>query len=437
MKTRLLIADDEADFRELLVERYRRRGYETVGAGDGLEALRQLEEGNFHLAIFDLKMPGVEGIELLRRSRVLQPNLQVIILTGHGTIATAIEAMKLGAYDFLEKPCDLAELDILLDRAAEKGRLLDEVKGWREVQRRQTEAVTIIGQSEGMQRVLELTKKAASSDLPVLIEGESGTGKELVAQALHYWGKRADRPFVAVNVAALPETLLESELFGHEKGAFSGAVTTKMGLVEAANGGTLFLDEIGEMPASLQVKLLRFLETGEFRHLGETRLRQVEVRLVAATNRNLEEAIDRGEFRLDLFYRLATLRIVLPPLRQRKEDIPLLAEHFLQRVSREGGITLGPAALEALLAYDYPGNIRELKAILERAVLLARGKIIQPEDLFPDHIGAKGPEPQLTLAELEKKYIQEVLRRTGGNKSRAARILGISVRNLYRKLAEP
>lgn len=433
-ETRLLIADDEADFRGLLVQRYRRRGYETVGASDGLAALQRLEETNFHLAIFDLKMPGLEGIELLRRSRELQPDLQVIILTGHGTVATAIEAMKLGAYDFLEKPCDLAELDLLLSRAAEKGSLVDEVKGWREIHRRQNDPGAIIGQSEGIQMVLAITRRAALSDLPVLIEGESGTGKELVAQALHHWGKRAGRPYVAVNAAAFPETLLESELFGHERGAFSGATATKMGLVEAANGGTLFLDEVGEMPPALQVKLLRFLETGEFRHLGDTRLKQVDVRILAATNRDLKEQVRRGEFRLDLFYRLATIRLSLPPLRERREDIPLLIEYFLDRLGGGEKKILSSAALEALLSYDFPGNVRELRSMLERAVLMSRGRIIEKEELLGRQSPSEVRRPVMTLEELERTYINEILTSTGGNKSQAAKILGISLRNLYRKL---
>ncbi|MCL5038733.1 MAG: sigma-54 dependent transcriptional regulator [Firmicutes bacterium] len=433
-ETRLLIADDEADFRGLLVQRYRRRGYKTVGASDGLAALQRLEETNFHLAIFDLKMPGLEGIELLRRSRELQPDLQVIILTGHGTVATAIEAMKLGAYDFLEKPCDLAELDLLLSRAAEKGSLVDEVKGWREIHRRQNDPGAIIGQSEGIQMVLAITRRAALSDLPVLIEGESGTGKELVAQALHHWGKRAGRPYVAVNAAAFPETLLESELFGHERGAFSGATATKMGLVEAANGGTLFLDEVGEMPPALQVKLLRFLETGEFRHLGDTRLKQVDVRILAATNRDLKEQVRRGEFRLDLFYRLATIRLSLPPLRERREDIPLLIEYFLDRLGGGEKKILSSAAREALLSYDFPGNVRELRSMLERAVLMSRGRIIEKEELLGRQSPSEVRRPAMSLEELERTYINEILTSTGGNKSQAAKILGISLRNLYRKL---
>ncbi|GAV25378.1 sigma-54-dependent Fis family transcriptional regulator [Carboxydothermus islandicus] len=433
---KVLVVDDEENFRDLLIQRLNRKGYEVKGAGTGEEALQFLKEETFHLAIFDIKMPGMDGIELLQRARQLDENLQVIILTGHGTIESAIGAMKLGAYDYLTKPCNLAELEITLQKAYEKRQLLEENLGMKEVLRRDRSSKIIVGKSQAITRVLELAKKVAASDSPVLIEGESGTGKELIVNAIHQWSNRAQQPLVAINSGALPAQLLESELFGYEKGAFTGALTTKMGLIESAHRGTLFLDEIGEMELGLQVKLLRFLETGEFRRVGDVRLRKVDVRVIAATNRNLEEEVAKGNFREDLYYRLNVIKIRVPPLRERKEDIPLLVEYFLQKVGNGVKKELTPEAMKALMSYDYPGNVRELFNILERGLLLSTGNKIQKEDLFGCLPREEEPKKIYTLEEMEKRYIKQVLEAVQWNKTKAAELLGISVRNLYRKIEE-
>ncbi|GAV21877.1 sigma-54-dependent transcriptional regulator [Carboxydothermus pertinax] len=433
---KVLVVDDEENFRELLIQRLTRKGYGVKGAATGEEALQFLKEETFHLAIFDIKMPGMDGIELLQRARQLDENLQVIILTGHGTIESAIGAMKLGAYDYLTKPCNLAELEITLQKAYEKRQLLEENLGMKEVLRRDRSSKVIVGKSQAITRVLELAKKVAASDSPVLIEGESGTGKELIVNAIHQWSNRAQQPLVAINSGALPAQLLESELFGYEKGAFTGALTTKMGLIESAHRGTLFLDEIGEMELGLQVKLLRFLETGEFRRVGDIRLRKVDVRVIAATNRNLEEEVAKGNFREDLYYRLNVIKIRVPPLRERKEDIPLLVEYFLQKAGNGEKKELTPEALQALMSYDYPGNVRELFNILERGLLLSIGDKIQKEDLFGCLPREEDPKKIYTLEEMEKRYIKQVLEAVQWNKTKAAELLGISVRNLYRKIEE-
>ncbi|BDG61071.1 sigma-54-dependent transcriptional regulator [Caldinitratiruptor microaerophilus] len=445
---RVLIADDEDAFRELLVQRMQRRGWRPVGAADGHEALAALAEQEFDLAVVDIRMPGPDGLEVLRRAREMQPALEVVILTGHGTIETAIQAMKEGAYDFLTKPCNLSELDLVLQKALERRRLADENTGLRAALWRQ-EQVEIVGESPAIRQLLELTRRVAAADSNVLIEGESGTGKELVARALHRWSGRARGPFLAVNAAALPAHLLESELFGHARGAFTGAAADKPGLVELGHRGTLFLDEVGEMPAELQPKLLRFAETGEFRRVGETRLRRVSVRIVSATNRRLADEVAAGRFREDLYYRLCVVRIEVPPLRERREDIPLLVDHFLRRRAR-GPRSLSPAALDALMRYHYPGNVRELFNIVERGAILASGEVIQEGDLLlPGAVrlaerpagGAPVPGPTAgdrfpTLEEVEREHIRRALERTGWNRAQAARLLGVSVRNLYRKIDE-
>lgn len=446
-KATILIADDENDLRELLVQRLNRKGYQATGVPGGQEALGAISRGCFDLGVFDIRMPEIDGIELLRRAREAQPDMQVLMLTGHGTIETAIEAMRAGAYDYLTKPCNLSELEVVLEKALEQKRLLEQNDGLKEMVRRHNG--TIVGQSAAIRRVIEITSKVADSDSPVLIEGKSGTGKELIAQALHSWSSRANQPLQVVNAGALPANLLESELFGHEKGAFTGAIARRKGLVEMADRGTLFLDEIGEMDQTLQVKLLRFLETGEFRRIGDNRLRRVDVRVVAATNRRLEDEIRQGRFREDLFYRLNVVRILLPTLRERKEDIPLLAEHFLRvRYGSRERKKLASDALRALLAYDFPGNVRELANMLERAAILSSEPEIRVEDLFgswgpplvQNEGGTAPPGPvngqavAMTLEEVEKSHMLTVLRSTGWNKSRAAQILGISLRNLYRKI---
>jgi len=430
---RILIIDDEDDFRELLVKRLNRKNFMAIGAPTGQEALEVLNEELFDLAVIDLKMPGMNGLQLLQEIKRFQSEIEVIILTGHGTTESAVEAMKMGAYDYLTKPVDLKELQVLLDKAMEKVLLKRKNKGLSAALERENigRLHGILGSSTAIEKLRTLIYKVADSTSSVLIEGESGTGKELVSRALHFQSSRANAPFIVVDCSALPEQLLESELFGYEKGAFTGAQNSKTGLVEMADGGSLFLDEVGELALGLQAKFLRFLETGEFRRVGDNRLRRVKVRVIAATNRDLVEEVKQGNFREDLFFRLNVLRIKVPPLRERKSDIPLLANFFLKQKAPEKSITT--EALQALLNYHFPGNVRELANLIERATLLTEGNLINPEDLF-GNIERKTNNQPLTLAEVEKIHIQKILDQCKWNKSEAACILGISLRNLYRKI---
>ncbi|WP_018305372.1 sigma-54-dependent transcriptional regulator [Desulfitobacterium hafniense] len=474
---RVLILDDEEDLRSILAQRLGRRGYEILEAATAQEGMALLQETIFEVVLLDIRLPDGDGLQLLQEMKKRQPDLQVIMLTGHGTLESAIEAMKAGAYDYLTKPCNLSELEITLQKALEQRKLLVENTGLRQVVHRQNAELLIIGDSEKMQSLKEMTRKIAQTDTPVLLQGESGTGKELFARALHVWSPRSGQAYIPLNAGAVHETLMESELFGHEKGAFTGANAVKLGLVEMADQGTLFLDEIGEMPLNLQVKLLRFMETGEFRRVGDNRLRRVNVRIVTATNRNLPEEVEAGRFRKDLYYRLTGMILHIPPLKERKGDILQLAEHFLRTGQRGHSRTihLAPETQEALLAYDFPGNVRELAHLIERGMILAEGPLIRIRDLWPEHGEGRGsiqtelPLPDeeraaemdekairterqgdqaeqenqgdvlagyLTLAEIEKDYILATMKKVDGNKARAARLLGISVRNLYRKMEE-
>lgn len=451
----LLIADDEASFRELLERRLSRKGYLVKAVGSGTEALAALAEEEFDAAIFDMKMPGLDGIATLKRAREIQPSLPVLILTGHGSIETAVEAIRAGAYDYLTKPCNLAELEAILERALERRALEVENRGLREALRRLGDGLEIVGRSEPIRRLLDLTQRVAQGSMPVLIEGESGTGKELIARAVHLWSPRAAGPFIPVNAGALPAQLLESELFGHARGAFTGAVAAKPGLVELAEGGTLFLDEIGEMPLEVQAKLLRFLESHELRRVGETRIRRVDVRIVAATNRRLLDEVQAGRFREDLYYRLNVVTLHVPPLRERREDIPLLVEHFLARLGSEKEMV--PEAVDVLMQQDFRGNVRELFNLVQRGVILSPDRFIAPEDLGlavrPARPGEQGgggagaasTAPRVgggdaageafpTLEEMERAHIARALERTGWNRAQAAQLLGVSVRTLYRKI---
>jgi len=436
----ILIVDDEQDLLQLMIQRLKRKGYLVDGVSSGEEALATLKASDYDLGIFDIKMPGMDGIELLKESKKLSPDMEVIMLTGHGTIETAIDAMKGGAYDYLTKPYNLQELDIIIQKAVEKKMLFEENKRLKEVLQVEGLSFELIGEDQHFKKLLDMTRKVAMSHVPVLIEGESGTGKELIAKAVHSWSERSSQPFIAINSGALMENLLESELFGHVKGAFTGALNDKKGLVEMAHKGTLFLDEIGEMPMALQVKLLRFLETGEFRRVGDNQLRKVDVRLVAATNRNLEEEIEKGTFREDLYYRLNTMKLSVPPLRERKADIPLLANYFLQKYQQSyGKKQFSEAAVDMLRNYHFPGNIRELAHLVERGTLLSLGEEIQANDIFPNgqrHEKRKSDHepPLLSIDELEKNHILFVLEQCEWNKTKAAEVLGISLRNLYRKI---
>lgn len=448
---KILIVDDEDALREIIAQRLKRKGYEILEAGTVKQALSHIQDHLLDAVLLDIKLPDGDGLNLLPKIKQLQPDLQVVMLTGNGTIESAIEAMKQGAFDYLTKPCNLSELEITLQKASEQRKLVLENTGLRQVVNRQIPEFKIIAESLPMRSLLEMTRKVAPTDTSVLIQGESGVGKELIAKSIHLWSTRFNRPFIPVNAGAIPEALIESELFGHEKGAFTGAGAQKIGLVEMSDNGTLFLDEIGEMPLSFQVKLLRFLESGEFRRVGDTRLRRVDVRIVAATNRDLRGEINQGRFREDLFYRLNGLTLTVPSLRERREDIIPLAEFFLKKnnkLSQQDYILL-PETKEQLLSYDFPGNVRELLHLIERGKILAAQGKIRTDDIWPEKLEQVSKSTskfengfcdlfsdnhQPSLEELEKYYILSTMNRVKGNKTQAANILGISVRNLYRKL---
>ncbi|HKA61804.1 MAG TPA: sigma-54 dependent transcriptional regulator [Methylomirabilota bacterium] len=432
---RVLVADDEKNLRELLVRELGRKGHAAVGVADGQAALDRLREEAPEVLLLDMKMPNVEGIDVLRELQGFPEPPQVIVMTGFQDVTTAVEAMKLGAYDYLTKPARIEELDILIRKAAEKGRLVRQ----NVVMRGQLEEPgyqSIITGSPRMDEVLHLIDRVAPTDSAVLVLGESGTGKELVARAIHDRSARSQQAFVPIHCGALAREVLESELFGHEKGAFTGAVATKAGLIELADGGTLFLDEIGEMEPESQVKLLRVLESYAFFRVGGTRRRTVDTRLVAATNRDLAEAIKTGEFRQDLFYRINTITITLPPLRERPEDIRRLAEHFLEQNATYGRKRLSDPAMDCLERYRWPGNVRELQHAVQRAVILSQGDLIQPTDL-PEEVRGGRPStasPGGSLEDMERQHIISTLRSVDGHRAKAATVLRIDPKTLYRKI---
>jgi two-component system response regulator AtoC len=434
--TRVLVVDDEKNLRELIVRELSRKGHEVDGVADGETALARLREAPYDVVILDMKMPRKEGIEVMRELQGFPERPQVIVMTGHQDVGNAVEAMKLGAYDYLTKPTKIEELEILIGKAAEKGLLLRENAALRAHAEGAQPFAGIVTRSAGMHEALRIVDRVAPTDSAVLILGESGTGKELVARAIHERSPRIERPFVPIHCGALPREVFESELFGHEKGSFTGAIAAKPGLVEVADGGTLFLDEIGELEPDSQVKVLRALETGMFFRVGGTRPRRVDVRLVAATNRDLGEAMRGGQFRQDLYFRINTITLTLPPLRDRREDIPLLAQHFLEAKATYGVKRLSPAALAALEAYDWPGNVRELLHAIERAVILAKADEIQPEDLPPEIAGRSGrpATPGSTLEAIERQHIVATLQQVGGHRGKAAALLGIDPKTLYRKI---
>jgi DNA-binding NtrC family response regulator len=445
----ILTVDDDSEFRGVVARRFQRRGYEVAHTGSPLEAITLAEQKHFDVAILDIAMPEMDGVQLLERLRATDPDTQVIMLTGQGTMETAIRAMKHGAYDYLTKPCELAELEVQVERAYEKAQLARENQHLKTALRRSGPPTQIIGTSPAIRQVLHMIEKVAATDSSVLIQGESGTGKELVARAVHQGSARADQPLVVINCAALQETLLESELFGHEKGAFTSAIAAKQGLFEVADGGTLFIDEIGEMAGGLQAKLLRVLEDGRFRRVGSTKEIKTDVRIIAATNKDLAKEVTASRFRDDLYFRLNVITIPVPPLRDRREDIPLLVNYFLSQGAR-GPRTIEPSALETLVGYGWSGNVRELANVIERAKILADGPSITLRDLpmgvvHPAASVASGQpmanrSPMVTctngsnLEELERHHIQRVLDGQAWNKARAARALGISRRRLYRLL---
>ncbi len=436
----ILVVDDEPSMRTTLSILLKREGYQVSQAGDGTEALKMLERGQYDMVLTDLKMEGVDGMELLRQVKAADPQTEILIFTAYGTVTSAVEAMKLGAYDYIGKPFDEEELLLKVSRALERKSLVKEVKDLRAELKGQRWMGEIIGTSKEMKEVLTKVNQVAPTEATVLIEGESGTGKELIARAIHQGSPRRERPFIPINCSSFPETLLESELFGYEQGAFTGADKGRKGLFEAAHQGTLFLDEIGDMPRSLQGKLLRALQEGEVRRLGSTNPIKVQVRIVTATNQQIEVLVAQGILRDDLFYRLNVVRIPIPPLRERRDDIVPLAHHFLEiyrkRAQRE--ITgFAPEAIQAMLNHLWPGNVRELENAVERGVILARSPFITKQDLslglpLPEgRSGGKG-----TLKELQRHHILSALERHGGNQAKAARELGIGRNTLWRRLKE-
>src|SRR5262245_9188105 len=435
---RLLIVDDDEQLRQTLARRFQRQGMTVTAAGSAEEALEKVDQVRCDVALLDLHLPGLSGIDLLARLKERQPQLEAIMLTAHGSIETAILAMKQGAYDYLTKPFHLPELEIHIHKAFEKVQLARRERQWIDQISYESERYRLVGSSPAMQRVVQLIERVAPTDSVVLVRGASGTGKELVARALHYNSLRRERPLVTINCAALQETLLESELFGHERGAFTGAVQAKPGLFEVAEGGTLFVDEVAEMAPGLQAKLLRVLENGCFRRVGSTQEAQADVRVVAATNKPLEEDLKAGRFREDLYYRLNVVTIELPLLKDRRQDIPELVEHFLAtRQIGSARCRIQADALEALVRYDWPGNIRELANVLERAQILAQDRVITLDDL-PESLVERAPPLEVPAADprslrgLERRHVMDVLEQENGNKAHAAKALGISRRALYR-----
>jgi len=433
---RVLVIEDDRALSEILCDELRARGHMTVPAETVSQGLEQLKASEFDVALVDLMLPDGSGIEVLRQISEDDLPMECIVLTGYAAVSTAIEAMKLGAYDYVTKPARMEELEMLVLKAGEKARLRRDNESLRFRLQRHEPVQGLITEDTSMKELLATLDRVAPSELPALIQGESGTGKELIARALHQKSTRASGPFVAVNCAAVPENLLESELFGHEKGAFTGAVMRKPGLFEVADRGTLFLDEVGEISSVVQPKLLRAIETKEFFRVGATRPARTDVRVVSATNKNLKNEMQSGNFREDLYYRLNGVTLRLPPLRERRDDVLLLAMHFLQRYAPKRSLT--PAALEALKAYSWPGNVRELQMVIQRASILSNGEVIEADDLPLDVRDRQWKQAAIptgmTLEEMERQYIETVLRENDGHRGKTARALGIDPKTLYNKL---
>lgn len=445
-KEKILVVDDEPSHRTMLSAVLSSEGYQIFEADDGKTAIQAVEKEFYDLILMDVRMTELDGIEALQEIKKISPAIPIIIMTAYGSVKTAVDALKSGAYDYLTKPLDIEEVKILITKALDYHRLKEENIFLRERLADRFDFSRIIGKSKPMKDLFETLSLIAPSDATVLVCGESGTGKEIVANALHQNSPRSKRPFIKVSCAALPETLLESELFGHERGAFTGAISRKEGRFQLANGGTIFLDEVSEMNPTTQVKLLRVLQEREFEPLGSTRTISVDIRVIAATNKNLEEEVKEGNFRDDLFYRLNVVPIEVPPLRSRKEDIPLLAKHFLNVYGEKSQTSIKgflPRTMDLMMRYDWPGNIRELENAVERAVLLCRDEYISPEDLPVPVQKTEGEgqarvsvPPGMTLKEVEKEVIVQTLEETGGNRTQTARILGISRKTLQNKLKE-
>ncbi len=445
MAKRVLIADDEKNMRWVLAQALEKDGFEVVQAANGREALSAVAEQEPDIMILDHKMPKPDGMEVLRRLRSKDHLFPIIMLTAHGNVETAVEAMKAGATEYLTKPFDLEELKLSIDKALKMSNLTAEVERLREELDREYDVEGLVAADSKMIEALDTVHKVAPTEATVVIYGESGTGKELVARAIHALSKRAEGPFVSVSAGALPETLLESELFGYEKGAFTGAMTAKPGRFELANGGTLFLDEIGDITPAVQVKLLRVLQERRFERLGGTRTIDVDVRIVAATNQDLQALIAEGEFREDLFYRLNVVPVTLPPLRERPDDIPLLVAHFLEKYGA-GERTISSEAMEALVNYSWPGNVRELENTIERILILAHGDEVVLSDLPAEvrlgdascRSGSSSfelPEKGLDLEEVELDLVRQALDRAGGSVPKAAKLLGLTPKTLEARMS--
>ena len=439
----LLLVDDDDAFRLVMGGELERLGFTLLTAESGEEAIRQIERSQPEVILLDLQLPGISGLEVLKRAREISPESETIILTGHGTIDTAIESIRAGAFDYVSKPCPLEELEIRIQRAQERRSLRRRTSVLERGLTPRDPADWFLGESPKFRDMVGLAHRVAPTDSTVLITGETGSGKEMVAKLIHARSPRGEKPFVVVECAALQEDLLQSELFGHERGAFTGADRAKAGLFEVANGGTIFLDEIGEISPATQVKLLRVLDASTFRHVGGTAEIHVDVRVLAATNRDLPAMVRQGLFREDLYYRLSTIILTLPPLRERGRDVELLANHFVALLNARHGLQrrLTPESLDLLRLHDWPGNVRELLHAVERAIVVSEGEEVLPED-FPKALRSDVSPPTDTsspgalpsLEELERAHIERVLRSVQGHRGSAARILGISERNLYRKL---
>jgi two-component system, NtrC family, response regulator AtoC len=448
LRVRLLIVDDEQTIRRLCMTVGESLGFSCLEAESGDAALAVLDARPVHMVLTDLVMPSMSGLEFLEQAKRNHPRIEVAVMTGHGSVESAVQAMKLGAYDYISKPfAPLDELRLFLRRMADKVRLEEENLFLRARSETETAVHGIIGNSPGIQNVLRMISRLKDTRTPVLISGESGTGKELVARALHFRGSLAERPFVAVDCGSLVPTLIESELFGYEKGAFTGALRSKQGLLQSADTGTIFLDEVGELPLEMQAKILRFLQEKEVRPVGSNQKVKVDVRIMAATNRDLESDYQQGTFRKDLFFRLNVVTITLPPLRERRSDIPTLAHWFLERLAPGRGVQISGETMKALLAYDWPGNVRELENCLERAVALTDRRMLDRDDLpativraqiqsvAPVHALTEVFSPSSTdLEDIERATIARVFSQVNGDKARAGKMLGISRATLYRKL---
>jgi len=439
---RILVVDDEASQRELVSGYLKKQGFEVFTAAGGESALELFRQAPMELILTDQRMPGLSGLDLLKAAREINPETQVIVMTAYGSVETAVAAMRDGAADYVAKPLNLEELRQKIQRIVEQHRLYAENRALREELKSRHRIEGIIGESGQMVEVISLVQRVAASEATVLIRGESGTGKELIAKAIHYASPRAARPLVRVNCAALPENLLESELFGHEKGSFTGAIATRKGRFELADTGTLFLDEIGDLPLHLQAKLLRVLQEREFERVGSSQPIKVNVRMLSATHRDLESLMRAGHFRDDLYYRLNVVTILVPPLRERRQDLPPLMDHFLKLFAAKNSKSLrgfSRAARDALLRYDYPGNVRELENLIERAVVLCRGDVIDRGDLplildEPDAPSEATTQLTAAVEGLERRMIREALKRANGVQTRAAELLGVTERALRYKL---